>query len=239
MKLTILFVLLALSMLCAGCAFNGGHGGCVTEHRMPPLKLTSEHKRLLASVSSEPRTALDYYMHLPKSFFDVIPDSPERRVTFIDQDTLSDDYLNAHFGFECGGGGFQVAIKVLPSLTAKFVVLHQFNEEVVFPDKAKDFEVNFFRPSLWRYVDASWLREDEAAIPKISFKQVLAKHHEQSRAEALVRPSVVPDTDSRIEVSYDLRPETTDIVITGRGNFQGAPTEYARLKWRNDHFSFE
>jgi len=226
----------------AACASRAPHrdayvGGCVHNHELPPLQLTPEHQRLLASVSPTPKTALDYYMLLPKSYFSIMPDSRERRVTYIDAKTLSDDYLHATRSFECDGGGFEVTLKLYRTPTRTFVALKSGHTETIFDDgKPHEGEpsVSIERPSLWRYSDGGWIRQPAESIPKISARRVLTKYHRDWDADRQYT-----DQEKYIWIDYVLSPATSDIVLMGRENFQPDVYEYARLKWRNPRFSFK
>jgi hypothetical protein len=205
--------------------------------RNDPLRLTAEHKQLLAKASASPKTALDYYLLLPKSTFSIMPDFPERRVTYIEPKTLSDDYLHASRWFECDGGGFSVTLKLYRTPSQTFVVIQRRQPETIFDDgKPREGEpsVSIDRPELWKYSAGQWVRQPDASIPKISARRVLAKYHHDSDAD-----KQYPDQDKFIWIDYVLSPATNDIVLMGRENFQSDIYEYARLKWRGDRFSFE
>ena len=176
-------------------------------------------------------------MRLPKSYFSIMPDSRERRVTYIDAKTLSDDYLHAFRAFECNGGGFQVTLKLYRTPTRTFVAINQFEEEVIFDDGKPtkgEPSISIVRPSLWRYFDGRWHPQPTESIPKISPKRVLTKYHHDWDAD---RQEI--DQEKFIWISYILSPSTNSIVLMGRENFQSDVYEYARLNWRNTRFSFK
>jgi hypothetical protein len=217
----------------AGCASrrDSHPGGCVTQHKLPSLRLTSDHKRLLTSVSSDPRTALDYYMLLPRSYFGIMPDSRERRVSYITRSTLSDEYLDAWGHIECTGG-FHVTLKLYRTPSRTFIVIEPYNEEIIFGDG--NWEISIVRPSLWAYAEGEWTRQPDESIPKISPRHVLTKYHRNW-------DDAQRETDQKkfIEISYNLSPATNAIILMGRETFQPKVYEYARLKWRNTRFSFK
>lgn len=232
-------VILAIAL--TGCAGRSPQpqaevGGCVHTHELPPLKLTSEHKRLLDASSTPPKTALDFYMLLPKSYFSIMPDSRERRVTYIDTSTLSADYLHASRYFECDGGGFEVSVRLYRTSTRTFVALKSGNTETIFDDgKPREGEpsVHIERASLWLYTAGDWVRQPDQTIPKISAQRVLAKYHHEWDADRQYT-----DQEKFIWIDYVLSPVTDDIVLRGRENFQPEVYEYARLRWRDGYFSF-
>jgi hypothetical protein len=209
--------------------------GCAHTHELPPLELTAEHERLLAAASAKPRTALDYYLLLPSSYFKIMPDSRERRVTYIDAKTLSNDYLKASRWFECDGGGFEVTIKLYRTPKQTFVLLKQSQLETIFDDgKPREGEpsIRIERPSLWRYSDSGWVQQPDSAVPKISAERVLAKYHRDWDAD---RKNT--DQEKYIWIDYVLSPTTPDVVLMGRENFQSGAYEYGRLKWRGTRFT--
>jgi len=146
-----------------------------------------------------------------------LPDSPERRVTYIDTKTLSGDYLQAFRAFECNGGGFRVTLKLYRTPTRIFVAINQFEEEVIFDDgKPTEGEpsVSIVRPSLWRYFDGRWHRQPDESIPKILPKRVLSKYHRDWDAD---RQEI--GEEKFIWIDYVLSPTINDIVLMGRENF--------------------
>ena len=212
-------------------------GGCAHTHELPPLELTAEHERLLAAASAKPKTALDYYLLLPGSYFKIMPDSRERRVTYIEDKTLTDDYLEASRWFECDGGGFEVTIKLYRTPTRTFVLLNHGHMDTIFDDgKPREGEpsVGIERPSLWLYSDSAWVRQPDSAVPKISAERVLDKYHRDWDADRKHT-----DQEKYIWIDYVLSPTTPDIVLMGRENFQSGVYEYGRLKWRGTRFTLQ
>ncbi|HEY3898453.1 MAG TPA: hypothetical protein VGM54_07565 [Chthoniobacter sp.] len=204
---------------------------------MPPLRLTAEHKRLLASVSAQPRTALDYYMLLPQSYFRNLPDSRERRVTYITTKTLTNDFLDAFRGFDCSDYGFHVTLKLYHTASRTFIVIDSYNEEVIFAHKKPhggEPSISIVRPSLWLYADGVWIRQPDESLPKIPPRRVLAKYHHDWDADQRET-----EEEKVIWLDYEMSPTTDDIVLVGGENFQTAVYEYARLKWRDGRFSFK
>jgi hypothetical protein len=234
--------LIALVAIVAGCVSpapkpNANAGGYATTHELPPLQLTAEHKRLLAAVSAKPRTALDYYMLLPRSYFKIMPDSRERRVTYIDAATLSDDFLTASQWLECDGGGFAVSLKLYRTPTRTFVVLNDSRMEKIFDDgKPREGEPTVFieRPSLWLYSGSAWIRQPDSAVPRIPAERVLTKYHRDWDADRKYT-----DQEKHIWIDYEVSPTTPDIVLMGRENFQSDVYEYGRLKWRGTRFTLK
>jgi len=217
-----------------GCSShpNAPEGGCVHDQKLPPLHLTTEQKQLLSTVSSTPKTALDFYMLLPKSSFDIMPDSAKRRISYVKLDTLTDGFLHASRSFECNGGGFEVTLKLYHSPATTFVAIIQSVEiKDVEEGTVEKPEILIVRPSLWRYVNKRWQRKPDEAIPEISPQQVLKKYHRDQDAD---RKNT--DPSNIIYIDYDLSPSTDDIILKGRGNFQRCIYEYARLHWDGERF---
>jgi hypothetical protein len=71
-----------------------------------PVTLTAEERVLLEKRSDPPRTALDYYLLLPGMYFKNVADGLERRITFVDQGTLSDQYIHAEYTIPSTDAGF-------------------------------------------------------------------------------------------------------------------------------------
>jgi len=231
----------SLAWVIAGCTSRPAHtkapaGGCSHNHEVPPLNLTAEDRRLIATVSETPKTALDYYMRLPKSYFSIMPDSKERRVTYVERATLSDDYLHATRWFECDGGGFEVTLKLYHTPAGTFIAIKDTRVESIFKgDKGTGGEppVHIERPSLWRYPDGHWTREPDDAIPKIPAQFVLRKYHHDWDADRQYTAQ-----QKFIEIDYKLSPSVEDIVLMGRENFQSDIYEYGRLRWNGTRFTF-
>lgn len=202
-------------------------------HELPPLRLTDEHKRMLAAVSTTPRTALDYYMLLPKSRFGILPDSPERRVTYVKNH--SDDFLEASHWFECNGGGFEVTMKLFRTPERTFIAIkHSTGKDNDIPSGKREPPVILDRPSLWLYAGGKWILQPIESIPTIPTERALAKYHKDSDADRRYL-----DQDKFISINYVLSPSVEDIVLMGAENFEEHAHEYARLKWRDSHFVFE
>lgn len=226
-------------LLCAGCANKAKQkaafvGGCNHSHELPPLELTATHQEWLAGASTTPRTALDYYLLLPSSNFSIMPSSRERRVTYIEASTLTDDFLHASKWFECDGGGFEVTLKLYRSASRNYVVVKTSELVTVYDDgrpSEGDPTVNLVYPTLWRYSGSSWIREPEAALPRIQPESVLAQYRRYKAAEEV---SISPD--DFVSVDYVLSPGASEIILMGRGNYLSKVSEYGRLRWMGGSF---
>ena len=167
-------------------------------------------------------------MLLPKSSFEIMPDSRERRVTYIK--THSEEYLDAWGTIECMGG-FHVTLKLYRTRARTFIVINPYNEEIILDDGK--WEIGIARPSLWIYVDGNWVRQSDESIPKISPRRILTKYYRDPGADR-------SGSQKRyFDISYDLSAAANDIVVRGRETFQWGNYEYGRLKWRDGRFSFE
>jgi hypothetical protein len=87
------------------------------------LKLDPAQRKLLAARSETPRTAADYYFLLPATNFSNVENSTERRATFVNQESLTKQYLHAGHWFECDGGGFEVTIRVFDAADGPLVAI--------------------------------------------------------------------------------------------------------------------
>lgn len=233
-----LLLAVACCIALAGCnpprvAQKNSHaGGCAHNHELPPLHLTVENKRMLASVSPTPSTALDYYMLLPKSRFGIMPDSPERRVTYVKKQ--SNEFLEASHWFECNGGGFGVTLKLYRTPTRTFLLLKHDDGKDQYDDRAvenRELPTVENRPSLWLYSEGKWSQQTLPGVPR---ERVLKKLREGLKTDG----QRATDMDF-IDINYVVSPETDDIVLMGRGNCQAHAYEYARLKWQNSRFVLE
>ena len=185
------------SILCAaGCVSNeNGNspapefiGGCSHDHELPPLKLEAADKRLLASRSSNPRKASDYYFALPSSYFSIMENSPERRATFVQKDSMTDSYLHAERWFECDGGGFDVTIRVfdapdgplvgISSSTYESTILYSDSD----PGPGELESITVHRPQFWRHKDGKWVRVSDSVLPMITRDFVIDRYRNHYKA---------------------------------------------------------
>ena len=215
--------------------------GCSDSRKLPPLKLTGEQKRLLASANEDPKTALDYYLLLPHDYFSVLwlingPKAPsgesrERRVTYIDLKTLTDQYLHAKLWFECDQGGFEVTIRLfdapdggLVGVSSRANTLRDENTMLFQAPREKRgvlSSVVVSRPSFWRYVAGGWRRVSDSILPMIPVEKVLELNRSKWHS-----PPEFEDQSKFITLAYELPRTGNTIIIKGRENFMDPFLEY-------------
>ncbi len=223
-----------------GCAShapqpNGNLGGCIHNHELPPLTLTPAQEQLLASAPKSPRTALDYYMLLPKSYFSIMPDSRERRVSYIDLESLSNDYLHASRWFECDGGGFEVVLRLYKSSSGTIVGLLTNESTTIYKGKPDEGapSITVRKPSFWKYTAGAWVPQSGTLLPDLGSSEILDRYYHHYKAHL-----IEPDQPKYIWLAYTPLPTTTDIHVTGRGNFMKPSKEYIwkRYSWTGKRF---
>jgi hypothetical protein len=234
------------SILCAvGCTSikNGDSpapefvGGCSHDHELPPLTLEAADKQLLASRSSNPRKASDYYFALPSSYFSIIENSPERRATFVQKDTMSDSFIHAERSFECDGGGFDVTMRVFDTPNGPLVGISSSTYEATIlysdtdPGPGELESITVHRPQFWRYAGGKWVRVSDSILPMITRDFVLDRYRNHYKAHLENAKS-----DKFIWLSYDLPPSGNEINVTGRENFMDPFETYV---WRRFAFNGE
>ena len=173
-------------------------------------------------------------MRGPKAWFSIMPDSKERRVTYIRPDGFSDDYLHAWRWFECDGGGFEMALKVFHTPAGDRIVIKRETSETLYDNHwvvGGEPSVSLLRPVMWSYAGGRWHRQPDEAVPAMALQAILAKYHHDWDSD-----HQYTDQKKFIYVDYVLSPSTNDIVLMGRENFQSGIYEYGRLKWNGTRF---
>lgn len=199
---------------------QGLGGGCAHYQELPALKLDAVDRQLLANRSDSPKSAADYYFKLPAAYFSIIENSPERRASFVERDSLTDRYLHAEHWFECDGGGFEVTIRLFDTDDGPLVAILSstydsdvlLKEEHPRPGELEAITVN--RPRFWRYRDGRWIRVDDSILPGIGKEFVLDRYHNHYKAHLKNA-----DQQKFIWLTYDLPATGRTIPVTGRENF--------------------
>ncbi len=206
--------------------------GCNHSNELPPLQLTPEQERLLSSVSPTPQTAFDYYMLLPKSYFKELPDTRERRVSYVSTKTLSKNYLTASHWFECDGGGFEVTIKLYRSASRTFILVKRDDFEMILEGGvSKSPSAKICRPTLWEYLNGAWIRKADESVPQISAKRVLKEYKKN--------PNPSPQrTSEALMIDYDVSPSRDSILVRGRWSISYIEYQFGRLDWNGSQFNF-
>ena len=190
----------ALILLVQGAAFShekmrpGRHVSVEAETRKwswRPVELDEAERGLLTKRSDPPKTALDYYLLLPEKYFRNIENSLERRITFIDQDSLSDQYLHAEYSIpRTDAGAFEVTIRVFHKDREPLIAIrHRGDSQSLYKvadertvEPGELVWINVGRPEFWRYRKGEWIEVDRDILPGISKDSVLDRYHHHYQA---------------------------------------------------------
>ena len=202
-------------------------GGCSHDHKLPPLKLEAADEHLLASRSTPPRKASDYYFALPSSYFSIMESSPERRATFVQKDSISDSYIHAERWFECDGGGFEVTIRVFDAPDGPIVGISSSTYEAATlysdadPGPGEIESITVHRPKFWRYMNGKWISVSDSILPMITHDFVIDRYRNYYKAHLSTA-----DQRKLIWLSYDLPSSGSEVSVTGRENFMDPSEVY-------------
>ncbi len=226
-----------LVLVLVGCASSPSPntGGCSHSHDLPPLKLGSDRLALLESVSVQPQSALDYYMLLPERYFSILPSDPQRRISFVDLEPLTKDYLSARHWFECDGGGFEVAIRVFRRPEGDLIAIDSSEDPSLFlfrrDEKLSGLNsVTVKKPTFWHYKDG-WIPVDPDILPSLGLTGILDQYKNKYKAD-----QVYPDQSKFIYLDYRLLPEGNTIPVVGRENFMDAAPTWAEYTFTGSLF---
>lgn len=210
-------------------------GGCGHDQELPPLKLDKGAKRILASRSAPPQTAADYFLALPSSYFSILENSPQRRVTFIETSSLTDSYLRAEHWFECDGGGFEVTIRVFDTEDGPLIGISSSTYPVhkLYTDQDAGSgglkSITLRRPRFWRYSDGAWKAVDDAILPMLDRDAVIDRYRNHYKAHL---ENV--DQQKFIWLDYDLPISGNTIQVSGRENFMDPIKRYIWARFSLD-----
>ena len=214
-------------------------GGCSSDQKLPPLKLEPLDHTILASRSSSPQCAVDYYFALPAAYFSGLENTPERRTTFIEKSSLTGRYLHAQHWFECDGGGFDLTIRVFDTPEGHLIGISSstygslaiYSNDKRGPGVLESITVQ--RPQFWRYRGGQWQRVSDSILPMIQTKRVMDLYQNEFMGHLNS-----PDQGKSIWLSYDLPAGGSTINVSGRENFMDPNEEYtwARYEFNGSQF---
>jgi len=214
--------------------------GCSHDNVLPELQLTAAHRKLLAERNDPPRTAVDYYLSLPVSFFGNVEDTtPERRVSFIEMETLSDQWLKAGHFFECDGGGFEVVMRVFDTADGPLIAIDQWGErwktiyEKENTPRGEVSSITLGVPSFWRYSAGDWVEAEGVSLPGIDEARVIDRYRNHFKAHLNL-----PDQPKYIWLQYELPKTGKEIRLIGRENFMEPDGDYVWQRLRFDGHGF-
>ena len=207
-----------------------------------PVKLDEAERRLLAKRSNPPKTAMDYYLLLPEKYFRNIENSLERRVAFIVQESLSDQYLHAGYTIpSTDAGAFWVTIRIFEMGREPLIAIrHRGGNQLLY--KIKDERswkpgeliwISLGRPDFLRYREGKWIPVDAEVLPGITKDFVLDRYRNHYRGHRNY-----PTQKKWISLGYAL-PQTGGVVqVTGRENFMSPLEKYiwAQFTFDGDRF---
>lgn len=225
------------TLLVVGCASTPTPdiGGCSHSNELPPLHLDAGQKALLASVSSQPQSALDYYMLLPKHYFSIMPSDAQRRISYVERETLKSDYLSACRWFECDGGGFEVTIRVFRRPEGDLIAIDSSEDPPLFlfrrdENKSGLNSVTLKKPTFWHYKH-KWEQIDADILPSMSLKSILDQYRNKYKAD-----QAYTDQSKFIYLDYRLLPEGNIIPVVGRENFMDSAPTWAEYTFTGARF---
>jgi hypothetical protein len=207
-----------------------------------PVTLDEAERELLAKRSDPPKTAMDYYLLLPKKYFRNIENSLERRVAFVDQDSLSDQYLHASYTIPSTDmGAFRVTIRIFGKDGQPLIAIrHRGGDQVL--HKVKDerkvnpgelISISLGRPDFWRYRKGKWIPVDSTILPGITKEFVIDRYRNHYKGHLKD-----PTQTKSIWLWYDL-PQTGRLVqVTGRENFMSPQKRYVWAEFTFDGARF-
>ena len=198
-----------------------------SDYEWLPISLGEAEVNLLEQRSSPPSSALDFYLLLSRSYFGRVEDSLERRISFIDRETLTLQYLHAEFTIpRVDAGAFFVTIRIFEGEGSPLIaVRHRDDYQLIYKrssestDNLSHIRVGF--PELWRFKDGAWVLADHEILPRVQTESVITRYKAQYRAH-LEHPS---QTKS-ISLDYELPIEGNLIDVTGRENFMTPRREH-------------
>lgn len=215
-------------------------GGCSHENILPPLVLAEAHRQLLAKRSDPPRTAADYYLALPDHFFGNVEDTtPERRVSFIEIESLRDQWLKAGHFFECDGGGFEVVLRVFETEQGALIAIDEWKRrwDEIHHDKdapAGEMQcISLGAPRFWRLVEGTWVEAKHVMLPAIDKDWVMERYRNHFKEQ-----SNTPYESTHIWLNYQLPGTGDEIRLTGRGNFMDPDGDPVWQRLRFDGHGF-
>ncbi|MGB0154547.1 MAG: hypothetical protein ACPGFB_11000 [Verrucomicrobiales bacterium] len=239
MKLVVIFaLLLPLSVFCDdGCRHVRilEQGNEASNYEWLPVSLTGPEIDLLNQRANPPSSALDFYLLLSRSYFGRVEDSLERRVSFIQKETLSPQFLHAEFTIpRVDAGAFFVTIRVFEGEDSPLVAIRHhddyrliYKRSIEGSDRLSYISVGF--PEFWRFTGGAWIRANHDVLPRIETQSVLARY------EGIYGAHLEhPNQTKWISLDYDLPAEGTFIKVVGRENYMSPQRQYIWARYEFD-----
>lgn len=224
-------------LLMVGCASTppSDPGGCSHSNELPPLRLDANQKSLLASVSSQPQSALDYYMLLPKRYFSIMPSDAQRKISYVERETLNQDYISACRWLECDGGGFELTIRVFRRPGGDLIAVNSSEDQSLFLfqrdlNQSGLNSVTLKKPTFWHYRNG-WNQVNGDLLPSLGLDRILRQYSDKYHAD-----QKHADQTKFIYLEYQLPPQGNVIPVVGRENFMDSAPTWAEYKFSGSSF---
>lgn len=198
-----------------------------------PVTLTDAERELLAKRSDPPETALDYYLLLSGSYFRRnIAHETERRITFIDRETLSDNYLHADYTIpSVDAGAFSITIRLFGDEENPLIAIsHRYSKKRLFSAKENNpqglWSIMLNKPEFWRYRGGAFseggalVRIPDSVVPELSAESILDRYRNHYKAHLNH-----PTQKKSIFLVYELPQEGNIVQVTGGENFMRSRKE--------------
>lgn len=198
-----------------------------------PVILTEAERKLLESRSDPPRTALDFYLLLGRKYFSNVANDLERRITFIEMETLSATYLKANYTIpSVDAGAFWVTIRLFGDEKDKLIAIsHGRGNKRLYVAKEGGtqglWSISVNRPEFWRYRGEAFsdggalLREPDSLLPELAVESVLERYRNHYKAHLNHAGQ-----KKSIYLTYELPPQGLRVEVTGRENFMSPRKRY-------------
>jgi hypothetical protein len=210
-----------------------------------PITLTDAESELLSKRSDPPKTALDYYLNLSGGYFGRnIYHGTERRITFIDRETLSDQYLHASYTIpSVDAGAFSITIRLFGDKDDLLIAIsHLKSKRRLFAAKENNpkglYSIMLNKPEFWRYQGGAFseggalVRMPDSVIPEVSVERILERYRNHHKAH-LNRPTL----KKWIYLTYELPQEGNRVEVTGGGNCMDPSTVWAEYTLEGAKFA--
>ena len=220
-------ILLALLLTLQGMAISAERhvvfdspGAEGSDWKWIPVTLTDAERELLSKRSDSPQTALDYYLLLSGKYFRNIASGTDRRITFIDRESLSDKYLHAEYTIpSIDAGRFWITIRLFGDEDDPLIAIsHRSGTKRLFAAKQNGpqrlWTIALNRPEFWRYrggafsEGGAFVRAPDSVLPELSADRILERYRSHYKAQ-IEKPKAM-------YLSYALPPEGNAINLTWR-----------------------
>lgn len=198
-----------------------------------PVALTDSERELLSKRSDPPKTALDFYLNLSGGHFGRnIHHETERRVTFIDRKTLSDQYLHANYTIpSVDAGSFSITIRLFGDRGDPLIAISHLNStRRLFAAKENNpkglWAIQLNKPAIWRYRGGAWveggalIRVSDSVLPELSVERILDRYRNHYKAHLNH-----PTQKKSIFLMYELPQKGNIVQVTGGENFMRSRKE--------------